>query len=128
MPVHNTKCITVFKADAPCIAPSNSEAANLIEDFQDYFQNPLIGLAQEANANLLRTDVIIDDQEGTTTWALTFKSKEITGIGDIDEYYLKPLAKVFDMNFIDQTFDLISVAHNRNEDTSVIKINIVVCC
>lgn len=128
MPVHNTKCITVFKADAPCIAPSNSEAANIIEDFQDYYLDSIIGLASEANASLIRVDVIIDDQEGTTTWALTFKSKEITSISEIDGLYLKPLSITFDMNHIDQTFDLISVAHNREEDTSIIKINIVVCC
>jgi len=128
MPVHNTKCITVFKIDAPCIAPSNSMAEDLIETFNDYFKDPIIGLATEANASLRNVDCLIDDQEGITTWLLTFKSKEITGISEIDPLYLKPLSEIYDMNHIDQTFDLISVAHNRNEDTSIIKIGISISC
>lgn len=128
MPVHNLKCVTVFKADKPCIAPAHSMAGDLIEDFKDYFQDSVIELAVKANAHLLQVDCIIDDNKGITTWALTFKSNEITGISEIDSLYLDPLVRAFDMNLFDQTFDLISVAHNRKENSSIIKIHIVISC
>lgn len=56
-------------------------------------------------------------------WTLTFQGTTIS-LADIDNLFLKPIAAAWDMNLIDQQFDLISISHNRKTKIDTIIIGI----
>lgn len=62
-------------------------------------------------------------EPGSCFWMLTFKGTGL-GINDIDDIFLDSIKQAWDMDLIDQTFDHISITHNRPLKIDVIRIGI----